>query len=176
MLKAHRAWAEEHTEDVLSRLGDLLGETDRKHLDMALLATEWIPFGAFVRIDRAIAELVGGSVDANLRAMGHHSAIVNLGGIYKFFIKDEPHRFFTKMTVLHHRFQSFGEPAYEATGDRSGQMRIEGCEDFSKVYCWSALGYYEGALEMMKVPGPVRAEEISCQCDGDPVCVYDLAW
>jgi hypothetical protein len=80
------------------------------------------------------------------------------------------------MTLLHGRFQSFGRPVYERTGERSGTIRIEGCDQYSPVYCASALGYYEGALRMMHVPGPVRAEESSCQCAGDAVCRYTLAW
>ncbi len=176
LLKAHLAWAEEHAEHALERLRKLLVDKDREYLDIALLATEWIPFGAAVRIDRAIAEVVGGPPEETWRQMGRHSAMVNLGGIYKIFVKDEPHRFFTRMTVLHRRFQSFGEPAYERTGQRSGRIRIEGCEEYSRVYCRSALGYYEGALEMMKVPGPVRVEEVSCQCETDPVCVFELRW
>jgi predicted hydrocarbon binding protein len=130
-----------------------------------------------VRIDRAIAEVVAGeSLEETLRQMGRHSAVVNLGGVYKIFVKDEPHRFFKRMTTLHGRFQSFGEPAYEEITEKSGRIQIEGCNEYSKIYCWSALGYYQGALEMMKVPGPIKAVEASCQCEGDPNCVFDLHW
>ncbi len=176
MLKAHIAWAEEQSQDLFDRLGELLGDEDLEYLNVALLATEWIPFDAAVRIDRSIARVVGGDLDDTLRQMGRHSAAVNLGGVYRFFIRDEPHRFFTRMMVLHRRFQSFGDPAYEQTGDRSGSIQIGGCEEYSKVYCRSAQGYYQGALEMMKVPGPVRVQEVSCQCDGDPNCIFDLRW
>ena len=41
--------------------------------------------------------------------------------------------------------------------------------------CRSAAGYYEGALEMMKVPGPIKVQETACQCAGDDACVFDLA-
>lgn len=176
MLKAHLAWARERAENVRERVRERLGEEDRAYLEHALLATEWIPFGAAVRIDRVIAEVVGGSLEEVQRLMGQHSARVNLGGVYKVFVKGEPHRFFTRMTVLHKRFQSFGEPIYEQTGPRSGRICVEGCEEYSKVYCRSALGYYEGALEMMKVPGPVKVEEVSCQCAGEPRCIFEMSW
>ena len=55
-------------------------------------------------------------------------------------------------------------------------MRHEGYEEYSPVYCASALGYFEGALRLMKVPGPVHVFEVSCQCAGDPACVFDLSW
>jgi hypothetical protein len=44
------------------------------------------------------------------------------------------------------------------------------------VYCESGRGYYEEALRMMRAPGPVKAVETSCQCAGDPACVYELSW
>lgn len=176
MLKAHLAWAEQETDQVAGKLEAKLDDEASAFLKVAMLATEWIPFRSAMQIDRAIAEIVGGPLDDVLRQMGRHSAAVNLGGVYKIFVKEEPHRFFTRMTTLHRRFQSFGEPAYEQTGEHCGRIRIEDCEEYSKTYCWSALGYYEGALEMMKVPGPVTAAEVSCQCQGDPNCVFELAW
>lgn len=177
MIKAHLAWAETKTDGVLSKVEARLDDESRGFLEVAMLATDWVPFRSAVRIDRAIAEVVAGdSLNETLRKMGRHSASLNLGGVYKIFVKDEPHRFFKRMTTLHSRFQSFGEPAYEKTGDTSGRIQIEGCDEYSKIYCWSALGYYEGALEMMKVPGPIKATEVSCQCEGDSNCVFDLHW
>ncbi len=176
MLKAHLEWAEGRVADLLPRLKSALDEECRGFLGSARLAAAWVPFRCAVEIDRAIATLAGGSLEENLRQMGRHSAAVNLGGVYKIFVQEEPHRFFSRMTLLHRRFQSFGDPVYEQTGERSGRICIEGCEQYSKIYCWSALGYYEGALEAMQVPGPVRAAETSCQCAGDGVCVFELAW
>jgi len=175
MLKAHLDWAKSQTDDAVARIEAELDEESRAFV--GALATDWIPFRNAVRIDRAIAQIVGNEApDDVFRQMGRHSAEVNLGGVYRFFVREEPHRFFTQMTVLHSRFQSFGDPAYERTGDHSGRIRIDGCDEYSKAYCWSALGYYEGALEMMKVPGPIHATEVSCQCQGDPVCVFELEW
>ncbi len=176
MLKAHLAWAEAEVPGAAGKLEALVDEESRWFLTRDLLATHWIPFFSFVEIDRAIARLVGGPEREVWRRMGLHSATVNLGGVYKAFVKEEPHRFFNRMTVLHGRFQSFGCPVYEETAERSGRIRIEESDQFSPVYCASALGYYEGALQMMKVPGPVRAEEVLCQCAGDAICLYELAW
>jgi hypothetical protein len=46
----------------------------------------------------------------------------------------------------------------------------------SPVYCASARGYYEGAVEMMGAPGPIVSSESLCQCGGDPWCAFDLSW
>ena len=176
MLEAHLDWAEQQVEGAAEKLRQRVDGEARGLLSGSLLATAWIPLRDLVAVDRAIAELVGGSLLEVCRSMGRHSAEVNLGGVYKIFVKDEPHRFFRRMTVLHERFQSFGSPVYEELGDRAGRLRLEGCEEYSPVYCASALGYYETALRMMKVPGPIAVAETSCQCAGDPVCQYELSW
>jgi predicted hydrocarbon binding protein len=80
------------------------------------------------------------------------------------------------MSFLHRRFMNFGRSTYEQTGERSGRVRLEEYEEYSPVICASGRGYYEGALKTMKVPGPIRVEERTCQCAGDPACVYELAW
>lgn len=176
MLLAHLDWAESRFPGAAGELARRVGTESRQLLGGRLLATQWVPFARCVEIDRAIAALAGGDEREVWRSLGNHSASINLGGVYKAFVKRQPHRFFERMTVLHNRFQSFGQPVYEETGERSGRIRIEQCAQYSQVYCASALGYYEGALEMMKVPGPVEARETMCQCAGDPICLYRLAW
>ncbi len=45
-----------------------------------------------------------------------------------------------------------------------------------RPYCVSGAGYYEEALKIMKVPGPVSVQETSCQCAGDRECVFAMSW
>jgi uncharacterized protein (TIGR02265 family) len=176
MVEAHLAWAESRLPDARTRLEPLLGADCVGFVRSNLLATDWIPLGCLVAIDRAIAALVGGEPSKVFRELGRHSATMNLGGVYKNFVADEPHRFFQQMTLLHRRFQNFGNSAYVKTGDRSGRIRIDGYEEYSPVFCTSGAGYVEGALEMMKAPGHPSVSEVSCQCAGDAACVYDLSW
>jgi hypothetical protein len=53
---------------------------------------------------------------------------------------------------------------------------MEDYPEYSPVFCASATGYYEGALQMMHVPGPIVAAEALCHCAGDGVCRFDLSW
>jgi uncharacterized protein (TIGR02265 family) len=176
MVEAHLAWAESQVRDARSRLEALLGPDCVGFTKTKLLATDWIPFHCLVAMDRAIAGLVGGDPSTVFRKLGRHSAALNLGGVYKNFVADEPHRFFQQMTLLHRRFQNFGNSAYVKTGDRSGRIRIDGCEEYSPVFCAGGAGYVEGALEMMKAPGQPSVVEVACRCAGDPACVFDLSW
>lgn len=176
MLKAHLEWADKQRPDLIRRVRARLGADYDALLAGKFLATDWIKFSQLVKIDRAIAAELGGSAEAVFRDLGRHSAAQNLAGVYKSYLADEPHRFFENSVRLHGRFQDFGHPAYEKTGERSGRLTIADYFEYSPAYCMSAVGYYEEALRSMKVPGPVHVAETSCTCAGDPACVYEAGW
>jgi hypothetical protein len=176
MLRAHLAWAAARPGgDAAAAVSGLDAEC-RRLAGGEFLDTDWVPFHRLVQIDRALAAAAAMPPEQVFRELGGHSATLNLAGAYKSFVAEEPHRFFEKAARLNDRFQNFGRCAYEMRGERHGRMRHEGYEEYSPVYCASALGYYEGALKLMNVPGPVHVFEISCQCAGDPACVFDLSW
>lgn len=176
MVTAHLSWIATKVPDVRAALGPHLGPESARLVFHGVLATDWVSLRRLVEIDRAIAAVAGGPPDEVFRELGRHSASLNLGGVYKSFVAEEPHRFFEQTALLHGRFQNFGRSAYEKAGERSGRIRIVDYSEYSPVYCASGLGYYEGALRMMKVPGPVLIAETSCQCAGDPACLYEMSW
>ena len=175
MLHAHLAWAAGRPGGAEPAAAALDAES-RRLAAGDFLDTDWVPFRCLVRIDRALAAAAGMPPEQVFRELGQHSATLNLSGAYKSFVAEEPHRFFEKSARLNDRFQNFGRCSYERRGERRGRMRHEDYEEYSPVYCASALGYFEGALRLMKVPGPVHVFEVSCQCAGDPACVFDLSW
>jgi uncharacterized protein (TIGR02265 family) len=177
MLQARVAWVREHLDHAAQeRLRAALQPPDRTYLDRPPLATDWIPLDRLLSLDIAIASVAGGPAEDVYRALGHHSATMNLRGVYKAFAVEEPHRFFEQQALLHRRFQNFGTAHYERGGLQSGRLRIEGYAHPTPVFCASGRGYFEGALEMMKVPGPIQCTEVLCQCSGDPSCLFDLSW
>lgn len=176
MLHAHLNWASARIPGVASALKARLDEDACALVAGGFLDTDWVPFRSVIQIDRAIAETVGAPPEQVFRDLGRHSAQLNLAGVYKSFVVDEPHRFFDRASSLHERFQSFGHCRYERLGERSGRITLDGYDEYSPVYCASAPGYYEEALRMMHVPGPIRVTETNCQCAGDPACIYELSW
>jgi hypothetical protein len=177
MLQAHVAWARKSLEArAFERAAAELDGECAAYLERPPLATDWVPLRCLVAIDKAIATAAGGPSTEVYRALGHHSAVTNLQGVYKAFAREEPHRFFEQQALLHRRFQNFGTAFYERGGLQSGRLRIEGYDHPSPVFCASGRGYFEGVLEMMRVPGPIQCLEVLCQCAGDPQCLYDLSW
>ena len=176
LVEAHLDWARERVPEGLDRLGDRLRGGCGQWVSRGILATDWIPLECLVEIDRALADATGIDTETAFHAMGQHSAERNLSGVYKSFVAGEPHRFFSEMSFLHRRFMNFGRSTYEKTGERSGRIRLEAYDEYSPVLCASGRGYYEAALRMMKVPGPTRVVERTCQCAGDPACLFELSW
>ncbi|HET7293818.1 MAG TPA: hypothetical protein VFM88_15445 [Vicinamibacteria bacterium] len=177
ILDAHLAWAAKRWPDVTEAL--------RPHLDAGSLAlVEHPPSGAdamvlfsdLVRIDRALAAAAGGDPEPIFHALGTHSAERNLTGLYDQYRPDDAHAFFQSMSVVHRAFQDFGKSTYEPLGDRSGRIRIERYREYSPVFCISGRGYYEEALRLMKVPGPIEVRETACRCAGDQACVFEMSW
>lgn len=177
ILKAHLSWAAKRWPDVVAAL--------RAHLDPALLTiverppggdTDTVLFSDLVRIDRALAAAALEDSEKIYLALGVHSAQLNVGGVYKTYAPDQAHEFFKSMSTVHRAFQDFGKSRYEKLGDRSGRVRITRYSEFSPVFCISGRGYYEEALRMMKVPGPISVREVQCHCAGDEACVFEMSW
>jgi len=176
MIQAHLNWLRQQRHDPTTSLAPHLAPEVAKLTAHVVLATSWVPLTSLVAVDRAIAAVVKGNPDDVFRELGRFSATSNLSGIYAGFVSDEPHRFFEKQARLHDRFQNFGASVYKEIGSREGQMRLTKYTEYSPVFCLSAVGYYQGALETMKAPGPIRVRETLCTCAGDEACVFDLSW
>jgi hypothetical protein len=176
MLRAHLGWAAKRFGPGLEAVRQAFPPPVPAFVTRLVLPTDWIPFSDLVTLDRAIAAAVGGAPEETWIALGCHSAALNLTGVYRSFISGEPHRFFERMTVLHHQFQTFGRSVYERAGERAGTIRIESPSAFSAVYCTSGRGYYEEALRLLQAPGPVDVRHPACAALGAPACVFELAW
>jgi hypothetical protein len=176
MIQAHVNWLRQQGHDPSKTLGSHLAPDVAKIVAHSILATTWVPLRSLIAIDRAIAKVAQGNSEDVFRELGRFSATSNLSGVYKGFISGEPHRFFEKQARLHDRFQDFGASAYEERGPREGRMRLTKYTEFSEVFCLSALGYYQGALETMKAPGPISVKESECTCAGSEACTFELNW
>ena len=176
MIRAHVSWAANRFGPGLEAVNERLSAPVLALLSRPILPTAWVPFSFLIELDRAIADAAGGDPAETWLALGRHSAALNLTGVYKSFISGEPHRFFERMTVLHHQFQTFGRSVYERVGERKGRIRLENPSACSPVYCISGRGYYEEALRLLQAPGPIVVVESACATKGAPSCTFELSW
>lgn len=162
--RAHLQWVRDyHGEHAIESLVALLPDED------------WISFESLITLDRTIERKFGRGRRGFLRELGRYSAHLNLSDAHGAFRGEAIHDFFHRAAMLHTRFQDFGTAAYEELDFTSGKMVHAAYPCFSRVYCTSAIGYYEQAL-LIHHAVPKRVEETSCQCDGDPSCTFELGW
>lgn len=165
MAHAHLQWVRDyHGERAVEELLPLLPEDGG-----------WLSFESLIALDRTIEQKFGRGRRGFLRELGRYSAHLNLNDTRNGFRGEAIHDFFHRAAMLHARFQDFGTAVYEELGLTSGRMIHSGYPCFSPVYCASAVGYYEQALVTHHAI-PVRVEEVSCQCNADESCAFELQW
>jgi hypothetical protein len=176
MLHAHVLWLTQNRPDVpLEAVRRRLSGETAHILASQVLPTSWYPFRAVVELDRAIAAACGADERETAVELGRHSARVNLTTSYRVFKKDRPQDFFQDQARLHARFQDFGTARFERLGENGCRLRMLDYPCYSKVFCWSGVGFYEeaSALHGAVRPSVVEAE---CVCEGGSACLFEIRW
>jgi hypothetical protein len=176
IIRAHLDWAYKNLgSDALEKICKKVPEEIAQFLSASILATQWYPFRLLIDVDRAIIGLAVGDPDELLLKMGRHSADLNLSTVRKVFPHRDPHEFFRKEAVLHNQFLSFGNAEYTKVDANTCRLVLKGYPCYSRIFCQSALGYYERAGELQGGT-TVRVEETECICRGDSSCVFEISW
>ena len=157
MLRAHLSWATNRFGNDLEPVTPgIPPPSPDLPLAKLVLPTDWIPFSDLIALDRAIAAAAGGDPEETWLALGRHSAALNLTGVYKSFISGEPHRFFERMTVLHHQFQTFGRSVYERLGEQLGTDPDREPDGLLAGLLHLGAGLLRGGAPPPAGPGPDR--------------------
>jgi hypothetical protein len=175
LLRAHLDWVRDHrSRDETIEFFESL-PAPLRHALSAVLPTTWHSFATLIAVDRLIVDHFGhGRLDL-IEELGTWSARNTLGGVYRFFRRDDLHDFFARAALLHAQYQDFGTASYDATGESTGRMVHRGYTSYSPLYCASAIGFYR---ECISLHGGTRVTiaESSCHCLGDAACTFELAW
>lgn len=170
MLRAHLLWLREYGS---------AGEEEK--VAGALLpgfdVDAWYPFATLIALDRSIADRFAESAaaEAVYEDLGRHSARLNLSMRFARWSNDDHHDFFDESTRFHRELQDFGSARYDRLGAMQGMMTLSGYRCFSRVYCASAVGWYEQCLLLH---GTIRVSivEERCHCFGDAECAFAMKW
>ncbi len=177
ILRSHMQWvAETQGGDALARICDRVSPETARILKSPIFPVAWYPFRALVETDRAIAAVVGVRDEkALVGQLGRYSARVNLTTSYKVYARENPHEFFLSAAQLHEHFLDFGHEEYERTGATSCRLSMIDYACYSKVFCWSALGYYEQATTLQGGKDAIVTES-ECLCRGASACRFEISW
>jgi uncharacterized protein (TIGR02265 family) len=177
ILLSRKAFVIKHFGDAAWRqVVQSLSEEEQQLLDGLIIHVGWYPFEIGERLDKTIVQVLGRGDTQVFEKIGAQSAIENLNGVHKDFIREgDPQAFMRQANTIYSFYYDKGRRTYEPTGPTSGVMTTHEAETLSAVDCLTVIGWYRTALEMCGAKN-VRIVEESCRAKGDLVCQYRFDW
>ncbi len=163
-----------HGPEGIARVMAALSEEDRERL-RSVDTSSWYPFGMLIRFDRAVALLLAPGDAAIFERLGAASAQVRNEWLGEHASLVSPHGFLSRVAEEHGRFHTFGRVQYRRTGFTEGELSFAEYPEKDPTYCLGAIGYLKRSIEVL-TGGPVRIEELECQCRGEIRCLFSIQW
>lgn len=163
-----------HGSDSIASVLAALEPADRATLQGVDRET-WYPFATLIRLDRVIAQFIGGDASAIYERLGEASAQQRTLWLGEHAALVNAHGFLSRMAEEHRRFHNFGAADYRRINFNVGEIAFSDYPEVDPIYCLSAKGYFRRSIEHL-TGSPVSIEERYCQCRGDVACVWSMRW
>lgn len=163
-----------HGPDAWTRILARLDEEDRDSLK-EITVDNWYPLRALDRIDRAIADDLGGDDADIFERLGEFSATSSLSGPYSSLLDPDIHSFLNQSALIHRAYQDFGAAHYEPLSETSGLLTINYDTPPPLSYCISGTAYFHHAIELCGARS-ARITHTRCCGRGDAVCEFYITW
>jgi uncharacterized protein (TIGR02265 family) len=160
--------------EVWSAVMARLPEEDRQALS-AIDIDNWYSIGTLDRLDRAIAEQLGGEFEEVFNQLGEFSATTSLSGPYSSLLNPDIHSFLSQSALIHRAYQDFGSASYEPMSDTSGLLTIRYNTAPPQSFCISGTAYFRNAIELCGAR-MARITHTRCCGRGDAVCEFYINW
>ncbi len=159
----------------LKRVLDRLPASDFRLLTGVVMPVGWYPFAVNDRLDRAIADELGGGPSL-FRMLGAESADDNLAETHRIYIKShDPHGLLKHTAQIYGLYYRTGYRTYEWVSPTRAVLRTFESRSFSAPDCLTVIGWHERAIEMCGGAG-ARVEERQCRARDGKVCEYFCEW
>jgi hypothetical protein len=135
----------------------------------------WYPFATLIRLDQAIATVLGRDESELFEELGRASARQRTEWMGREAPAAGVHAFLSRVAADHRLFHSFGQVAYQREGSSGGKVSSSEFPGMHRAYCSSARGFLQGAVEGL-TGAPATVEERTCQTWGDLACTYRVRW
>jgi hypothetical protein len=167
---------EKHGEDGLRAVLESLSPEDRAALEGRVLASAWVSYDLFVKLNVAADRKFGRGDYRVCYEMGKYSAEVNLPSIYKLFFRfGSPLFIFRKAARVWDVHYDSGRLVPMQDGPAAVRLRVEEFAQPHRAHCMSVLGW---AVKSIELSGSTvtYAEEESCRLRGGTHCEFTLRW
>jgi uncharacterized protein (TIGR02265 family) len=177
ILLARKAFVRKHFgEAAWQQVLSSLNEEEYDLLNGLIIHVGWYPFEFGERLDKTIVNVLGEGNTKIFEQIGAQSAVENLNGVHRDFLREgDPQAFMKQANSIYSFYYDTGRRTYEQTGPTSGVMTTIDAETFSAIDCLTVIGWYRTALDMCGAKN-VRIVEEKCRAKGDSVCQYRFDW
>ncbi|MCI0489655.1 MAG: hypothetical protein L0229_23960 [Blastocatellia bacterium] len=163
-----------HSPKTWERVLARLEEEDRRAL-AEIVIDDWYGLETLDRVDRAIADELGGDPQDMFRELGEFSATSSLSGPYSSLLNPDIHSFLTQSSLIHHAYQDFGSASYAPLSETSGLLTIQYDTPPPQSFCISGSAYFRRAIELCGARS-ARITHSRCSARGDSVCEFYITW
>jgi hypothetical protein len=163
-----------HGPQVWASVTARLPEEDRRVLG-EIIIEDWYPLAMLDRLDRSIAEQLGGNPEEIFDKLGEFSATSSLSGPYSSLLNPDVHSFLTQSALIHRAYQDFGSAAYEPRSETSGLLKIRYETPPPATFCVSGAAYFRHAVELCGARS-AAVTHTRCRGRGDSVCEFYITW
>lgn len=163
-----------HGADVWPRVLGSLPEEDRAALQ-EISVDDWYPLRALDRIDKAIANELGGDSETIYDQLGEFSATTSLSGPYSSLLNPDIHSFLQQSALIHRTYQDFGSASYLPRSDTSGVLTIKYDVAPPVSFCVSGSAYFRHAIQLCGARSAL-VTHTRCRSRGDAVCEFYITW
>lgn len=163
-----------HGADAWARILARLPADDSQALK-EIVIDNWYNLSIIDRLDRAIAEELGGSHEEVFEQLGEFSATSSLSGPYSSLLNPDIHSFLSQSAMIHHAYQDFGAARYEPLSETSGLLTIQYESAPPVSFCMSGTSYFRHAVELCGARS-ARITHTRCRGRGDSMCEFYITW
>lgn len=136
----------------------------------------WYEMGLYDRVNRALAETLGGSPEDVMEACGHFAAERDLRTIHRLFLRlANPAYVIERAAAYWGRFQDSG--TWSVVRDSPNRVRATLHEwgSTDELTCIRLAGYMFRLFQLVGAKnGAIR--RVACRARGDAACVFDAHW
>ena len=170
-MKARRTFVEKHfARGAWERVLAVQPADDLRSAQGVLTPSAWFPFEMGERLDKAIAEVLGGGKTEIFEQIGAQSAHENLAGIHRPFLQPgNPEKFLEKTGAIYAFYYDTGRREFQPLGSQEGIRTTDDAETCSAADCLTVIGWHKEALRLCGADR-VEMHETECRAAGSAVC------
>lgn len=142
----------------------------------AVIPVGWYEMGLYDRVNRAVAETLGGSAEEVMEACGRFAADRDLRTIHRLFLRlANPAYVIERSAGFWGRFQDSGTWSIEREPPNRVRATLHDWGSQDELTCVRLGGYMFRLFQLVGAKNGAL-QRVACRARGDAACVFDARW